>query len=574
VTATIEAAPADLDAADDDGPADPPQPSRPVPAALAPWRDPHPWRGWLATLVIAILAGFTRFWALGFPPGQNSDPVDFKNFDEVYYAPEAQELLRYGYEDNRGYMFIVHPPLGKWLIAASEWLQGAIDGKHDSMSYLSNSLGWRVAPAVFGCLGVIMMTRIARRLMRSNLFGFVAGLLMAMEGLSLVLARTAILDIFLQTFVIAAFGALVLDREQLRGRLARLIAEGADLSAGAPSLGPRPWRLAAGVLLGLACAVKWTGASFFVAFVLMSLIWDRAALKSAGVRRPTRAWFRRSVLFAPGSLLLAPVGAYLLTYLGWFVGENGWNRHWADTHSASTHVNLLGIRIPLWWGWVPGPIRSLGAYTFDAYRFHEQLDSPHAYGSKPWSWLVLGRPVDFYYNGSHFNGSSPCGSSDCAREVLLIGTPLMWWAFVPMLLWLAWHWATTRDWRAAAVWVAFAAGWLVWFQDLSRTMFLFYMAPLVPFLIIGLTLALGTMLGPALPPVPVRDYDDLEAEPYPNEEEQRYERARRRRTWGLAAISVYLALVIVDFAWMWPLFTGGLRSYEEWHLHMWLPSWV
>ena len=25
---------------------------------------------------------------------------------------EAQEILRYGYEDNRGYMFIVHPPLG------------------------------------------------------------------------------------------------------------------------------------------------------------------------------------------------------------------------------------------------------------------------------------------------------------------------------------------------------------------------------------------------------------------------------------------------------------------------------
>ena len=49
-----------------------------------------------------------------------------------------------------------------------------------------------------------------------------------------------------------------------------------------------------------------------------------------------------------------------------------------------------------------------------------------------------------------------------------------------MLLWLAWHWFTTRDWRAGAVWVAFIAGWLVWFQNLDRTMFLFYMAPLVP----------------------------------------------------------------------------------------------
>ena len=37
---------------------------------------------------------------------------------------------------------------------------------------------------------VIMIARIVRRMMRSNLFGTIAGLLMAMEGLSLVLART------------------------------------------------------------------------------------------------------------------------------------------------------------------------------------------------------------------------------------------------------------------------------------------------------------------------------------------------------------------------------------------------
>ena len=36
-----------------------------------------------------------------------------KIFDEAYYPVEAQEMLRFGYEDNRGYMFIVHPPLGQ-----------------------------------------------------------------------------------------------------------------------------------------------------------------------------------------------------------------------------------------------------------------------------------------------------------------------------------------------------------------------------------------------------------------------------------------------------------------------------
>ena len=552
MTATLEA-PAGAEAADEaDADA---QPLGPVPAALQPWHDPHPWAGRLSILVLAVIAGFTRFWALGFPPGKNGIPTNGMNFDEIYYGTEAQEMLRYGYEDNRGYMFIVHPPLGKWLIGFSEWLQGVFSGHHSSDAYLSNSLGWRVAPAVFGCLGVLMLARIVRRMLRSNLYGFIAGLLLALEGMSLVLARTAILDIFLQTFVIAGFGALVIDRDKMRARLAALLADGADLGAGVPTLGPRPWRLVGGVMLGLACAVKWTGAYFFIAFIILSLIWDRAALKSAGVRRPTGNWARRAVLPGLGSLIAAPIGAYLLTYLGWFIGENGWNRHWADSHGPSARLNLWGLRVPFNWGWVPGPLRSLGWNTLDAYRFHVGLHSGHAYASTPWSWLVLGRPVDFYYDSS----AKTCGASSCSREVLLIGTPIMWWAFVPMLLWLAWHWLTTRDWRAGAIWVAFIAGWLVWFLNLNRTMFLFYMAPLVPFLVIGLTMALATMIGPGLPSRAQREA---------------HERGLRRRYWGIAGASVFMALVIADFIWMWPIFTGGLLTYDDWHAHMWLPSWV
>jgi dolichyl-phosphate-mannose--protein O-mannosyl transferase len=252
-----------------------------------------------------------------------------------------------------------------------------------------------------------------------------------------------------------------------------------------------------------------------------------------------------------GSLGIVPIATYLFCYTGWFVGENGWNRHWADSHGTIGHAHVLGMSIPLWWGWVPGPIRSLGSYTYEAYTFHTGLDSPHAYGSGPWSWLVLGRPVDFYYHASKNN----CGASACSREVLLIGTPLLWWAFVPMLLWLAWHYISTRDWRAAAIWVAFLAGWVFWLRYPDRTKFLFYMAPLMPFLIFGLTLALGVLLGPGL-----RTSADA--------------RTAKRRRWGLAGVSVFLGLVVIDFAWMWSILTGTVTSYDVWHAHMWLPSWV
>lgn len=517
---------------------------RPIPPALATWRDPKPWIGWYVAAGVAVLAGFTRFWGLGFP--------NERIFDEAYYPVEAQEMLRYGYEDNRGYLFIVHPPLGKWLIGWSTHLFG--NGLHDAF-------GWRVFPALAGSLTVLMVARIARRMTRSNLFGAIAGLLMACEGMSLVLARTAILDIFLQFFVFAAFAALVLDRDQMRGRLARLVADGADLSNGAPSLGPRPWRLVAGVLIGLALAVKWTALSFVVLFAILSIFWDRGALKAAGVKRPTRSTARRSLLPALGSMVLAPLGAYLLTYTGWFVGENGYGRHYADSRPVSGMLAIHGIPTPIPYSWIPAPIRSLGYVTRLAFDFHEGLGSPHDYQSNPWSWLVLGRPVDFYYVGSNYPhaDASPCGAVQCSRQVLLIGTPLMWWAIPAMLLWLAWHYVTTRDWRAAAIWVAFIAGWVVWFQDLARTMFLFYMAPLMPFLVLGLTLALGTMFGQ-----PVRATGDP----------HRDRRAVIRRRWGQAGVAVYLALVVADFAWMWPIFTAGLISTDTWNAHMWLPSWV
>ncbi|MCL2781400.1 MAG: phospholipid carrier-dependent glycosyltransferase, partial [Actinomycetia bacterium] len=523
----------------------PDRPSSRVPEPLRPWDQPPKLIGWAVAVVMVAIAALTRVWALGSPKGNI--------FDEVYYHTESEELLRFGYEDNRGFRFIVHPPLGKWLIAIPQW----IINNHAEF-------GYRLGPAIAGIVSVLLITRIARRMFRSDVFGAIAGLLLALDGMSIVQSRVALLDIFLQLFIIAAFGALLLDRDQARGRLARLLADGADLGDGVPGLGPRPWRLAGGVLLALANAVKWSALPFFIGFLILSLWWDRGALKSAGVRHSWRGAARRSWLGAIWSLLVAPIGAYLLCWLGWFAGENSWNRHWADTHSTKARLTVpfTHWHFSIHWGFVPSPIRSLGAYHLDAYRFHDTLTTtefPHPYMSNPWSWLVLGRPVDYYYWCTPA-GKGGCDTAGKVQHILLIGTPLMWWAFAPVMVWLAWHWFTTHDWRAAAVWVAFIAGWAFWLRYPTRTMFLFYLTPLVPFLIMGVTLALGALLGPA---VRAADLD-------PDERAA----ALRRRGWGALGVAAYLGLVVIDFAWMWPIFTGRALGYHLWNLHMWFQSWI
>jgi hypothetical protein len=46
------------------------------------------------------------------------------------------------------------------------------------------------------------------------------------------------------------------------------------------------------------------------------------------------------------------------------------------------------------------------------------------------------------------------------------------------------------------------------------------------------------------------------------------------RLWRTVAVCLWLGAVVVDFVWMWPVFTGGLLSYDQWRLRMWFPSWI
>ena len=175
-------------------------------------------------------------------------------------------LFNSGVEDNPGYGLVVHPPVGKFLMAIGEGIFGY------------NGFGWRFSGAVCGVIMVVLVARIVRRLSRSTLTGAIAGLLITADGVSFVTSRTALLDGFLTFFIVAAFGALMVDRDQMRERMHVAFIEGRiDETPWGPRLGVRWWRFGAGVLLGLAFATKWSGLYFIVFFAAMSLAFDVAA---------------------------------------------------------------------------------------------------------------------------------------------------------------------------------------------------------------------------------------------------------------------------------------------------------
>ncbi|CCG01699.1 dolichyl-phosphate-mannose--protein mannosyltransferase [Blastococcus saxobsidens] len=463
---------------------------------------------WIIAAVLGAVALTVRLWGIGYP----RDLL----FDEAYYPPEARELLTWGYEYNRGYTFIVHPPLGKWLIAAGEQVFGY------------NSFGWRFPSAVAGAVAVVVLFRLTRRLTGSTLIGLFAGVLLLVDGFAFTLSRIGLLDVFLQVLVISAVACLVVDRDVVRAR----VRAAQQVASTGFRLGPRGWRLAAGVLFGCACAVKWSGVWFLAFFAVLSLFWDRAAWREAGLPRPTWTAARRGLPGALWALAAVPVLTYLASFTGWFLGETSQGRAWAQQNP--------GTAFP----WIPDALRSLWHQHAEWFRFHSGLSSPHPWESGPWSWLVNGRPILLW----NPQGIVDAQGEQVVRYILMVGTPTLWLAFVPATLWLFWRIVARRDPAAVVAAVAIAAGWLTWFVNLDRTMFSFYMAPVVPFFVLAVALVLQDVLGP-------RDAGPL------------------RRQVGIAASCGYVAVVAATFVFFWPVLTGQPLSHAEWLRRMWFPSW-
>ncbi|MGC0311733.1 dolichyl-phosphate-mannose--protein mannosyltransferase [Kitasatospora acidiphila] len=491
-----------------------------------PWLVRH--AGWLGPIAVALFAGVLRFWNLGYP--------NAFVFDETYYPKDAWSLLHQGYEGswaenansailstpqqiplNTQWAFVAHPPLGKWVIAIGE----AVFGLHP--------FGWRVMVALVGTVSVLMLARIGRRLFGSTLLGCTAALLMSVDGLQLVMSRTGLLDGILMFFVLAAFGCLLIDRDHTR---AKLLADGVD--GDRIRLGLRPWRLAAGLMLGCACSVKWTGAPILAAFALLTVLWDQAGRRRAGARHPWRSMLRHDVVPAFCSMVLVGAVVYIGSWGGWFLSSGGYDRHWADTHPG---------------GFLPGPLRSWWQYQTEMWRFNTTLTTPHTYQSNPWSWLVQGRPVSMYWQPVPFGQRGCTDSGGCTTQILALGTPLLWWAACFALAYQLWAWLFKRDWRSGAVLCAVAAIYLPWFQYQQRTIFSFYMVVLVPFLCLAVAQMLGAMVGPATATV-------------------------RRRAWGGAAAGGLVLAIMGCFLYFLPLYTAQVIPMSDWQDHMWFTSWI
>jgi dolichyl-phosphate-mannose--protein O-mannosyl transferase len=580
--------------------------------------------GWAVPILITAIGGFLRFWQLNRPHQLV--------FDETYYVKQGASYLKSGYElstdgdstpkpDEKFIHgttdvflntpdFVVHPPVGKWMIAFGEWLFGP-----------ASSWGWRFSAAAVGTLSILMIGRIARRLFGSTLMGGVAALLLAVEGEHFVMSRTGLLDIFVMFWALAGFGCLLIDRDRARTRLAdRLAAAAADRSAAqvpdealalastfgatesAGRTGPPGLVISSGSsapadsagssaeagpqdvlhpsdVPGLPVAERAPHDLGCAAGALGPWLglrpWRIAAAVSLGLCAGTKwsgAFFLAA--FAVAGMMWDSSARRAAGIPRWF-----WGTAFKDTlyHAAVMIIIAPATYLATWAGWFHSsdayhrhwgqehPIKALSGlpdgllgaldtlrglvkYHQEMLHFNITLHSPHVYQSNPWSWSVLGRPTAFYYE-SYKEGVSGCEVTECSRAIIDLGNPVIWWGGTIAIAVLLFSWMLGRDWRAGAVLAGLVGGYLPWFRFQSRTIYTFYAVAFVPWMVLALTFTLGLVLGPRT------------ASP-------------RRRAFGANVAGAVVVLAVLAFAFFWPVLSGQVIPRSEWSARMWLPSWI
>lgn len=199
-------------------------------------------------------------------------------FDEIYYV-EAANALWQGQPDPNS----VHPPLGKWLIAA-----GIYAGEQFLSPSTPEPFKWRLASVLAGTLAVGVTYALALLLFNFNRpAAFFAGLIVATEHLHIATSRIAMLDPMLGLFCLVGMAAAFM---YFLG-------------------GHERWAVASAVTLGLATGIKWSG--LFTAFgCLLAGYWiDRKELDHT---RTQRYFF--------WLLLLVPLG-FFASYFHLFLSD-------------------------------------------------------------------------------------------------------------------------------------------------------------------------------------------------------------------------------------------------------------
>ncbi len=338
----------------------------------------------LGMMVILGASLGLRFWGLG--------RFNTLVFDEVYYAVFSNNYL-IGKE-----FFNAHPPLSQYIIAFGMWLGSKLPIGQDTVNDLTGSwrstFSYRWLNALTGSFIPVVVGAIAYQLYPRGSFALVAALFAALDGLFLVESRYALNNVYL--VILGLLGHLV-------------------LILALKTTGTKRWLQLAisGILLGACITIKWNGLWFLLGiYFLWFGAWIFVQESSASAKSPLARLRQINLWQFAGLFGILPVLTYSLLWI--------------------PHLLMNPNQLNFW----------------DSQReilsFHERIGNTpdvHPYCSPWYSWLVMWRPVAYFYETA-LNLSDPVprkpplapGTGPVVYAVHAMGNPFLWWLSTAAIL--------------------------------------------------------------------------------------------------------------------------------------------
>lgn len=489
-----------------------------------------PFKITIFTLLLAVIFGaalFTRFFRL--------DQPERCYFDEIYF-PTTGALILKGDDASRNFIGSenTHPPLSKLFMALGEgifgttgsadnndcWPDSEDEAKQMDPDWHFKPFGWRFFGALFGASSVIFMYLIAKRLFHSEIAGLGAAFILAFEGLSLVQARIATPDAYVQFFMLGSIYFLLWNRR--RGFLLSGVFLGAALASKwnvvfifVPFACYFAWKLYRGIReteddkrLRQPETIMIAGLGFLALSGLMAAVYHRNRFVETCFDL-LRA-LARGFDFSDGNFNdLIPafpllVAGALVLYAGVILIAR--NRELRETPRGRVYLHVATV-FPLFFILVPLCVYAL-SYTVwiaqgggvveaieqnkSAYHFHSTLTEPHGYQSSWWEWPIMARPIYL-----------AVGQNEA--KIYSMGNPWVFWLGIPALVFTLFQ--GVRHFRLRLsdedgiinvrpriyagqvallfVVLGYLALWLPWALN-PRTLFLYHYLPAAAFMILAM----------------------------------------------------------------------------------------
>lgn len=255
--------------------------------------------------IILVISLVTRMYSLSLPKTEY--------FDEVYHAFTARAMLNndiraweWWNESPEGFAFEwTHPPLAKEIMVIGMTIFG------------ENSFGWRAPAALFGVISTFLIFLIGKELF-SKKVGLIASFVFALDGLSLVMSRIGMNDIYLITFLLASLLLYIKDKYMFSA-----------------------------VAFGFALSSKWSALWMLPVFVLLLIL---------KAKKP-----KVSIL----SFFVIPPLIYVGSYIPMFMSGHSWEIFWGMQKQMWWYHTQLVATHPYtspWWSW-PLLLRPIWLYT-------------------------------------------------------------------------------------------------------------------------------------------------------------------------------------------------------------------